>query len=495
LRIKIVASVAIMLLVISVFQMLFFPARMENISRLALEKRAKSMAIMLASAAVMALEFNDSATLEPILAGVAKADDVDYVGVQRGDGSVLAAINQMAIPRVVSAKGEPETVIENGRLRVDILVEPKVVKAGILTIGFKLDSMNAERRAQTWTVALVSALVLILGLALSFLVGTFLLRPIKELTRVTREIVRTGDLNQKVAVTSRDEVGVLAGTFQQMMEKLQVVPLTVRELSSAVNDLTQLISDHTESTQQQASGLTEATVTMQEIRQTTSTAASKAETVIVVAKKAEEFSAAGQAAVENSIKNLQDIRSGIEQIVAKTSDLSERTVEVSGIIETVKDLADQSNILALNASIEAVKAGESGRGFGVVAREIRSLADQSIQATARIRGVLTEIQKAIRSTASVTDQGRKDMERSMDQIRASGESLQEMNAVVLESSQAARQIAASVNQQAVGVSQATVAIEGLNSAMDKSTNGIRRAEAAAKRLTELSNQISAVLSG
>ncbi len=217
--------------------------------------------------------------------------------------------------------------------------------------------------------------------------------------------------------------------------------------------------------------------------------------MITVARKAEEFSRAGQTAVENSIRNLQDIRTRIEQIVAKISDLSERTLQVGGIIESVKDLADQSNMLALNASIEAVKAGELGKGFGVVAREIRSLADQSIQATGRIRDVLTEIQDAIRSTASMTEQGRRDMERSMDQIRASGESLREMSAVVAESSQAARQIAASVNQQNVGISQITVAIEGLNVAMEKTSNGIRLAEQAAANLSSLSSRVSGVLSG
>jgi methyl-accepting chemotaxis protein len=496
LRTKFVGAVGLLLVVIAVFLMLFFPSRMEQIAQAGLENRAKSVAILAAGAAIPVFDAGDALSLQPLLASLAKTSDLEYLALRRADGSVLAGINQQEVPEPIATSTEPTTRIEKGLLRADILVVPRSGKPGTLTIGFKLDQLDQERREQVRVVAGLSLLVLVAGLLISFSIGTLVLRPIKALTELAREVARTGDLNQKVlGVTSHDEVGTLAETFQEMMQKLQVVPMTVRELTATVVDLTQLINDHTESTQQQASGLAEATVTMQEIRQTSSTASSKAETVIAIAKKAEEFSGAGQAAVENSLHSLQEIRTQIEQIVAKIADLSERTLQVGGIIETVKDLADQSNMLALNASIEAVKAGELGKGFGVVAREIRTLADGSIQATGRIREVLTEIQRAIRSTAAMTEQGKRDMERSMDQIRASGESLREMNAVVTESSQAARQIAASVNQQNVGISQITGAIEGLNSAMEKTSSGIRRAEAAAAKLTDLSARVSSILAG
>ena len=495
LRTKFVGSVGLLLAVFSVFLMFFFPERMAQIAQAGLEARAKSLAVLASGASISVLESNDARGLQPFLTSLAQASELEYLALRRADGSILAGVNEQAVPEQIPASPEPRTRIEGERLRVDVLVFSRSGRPGTLTIGFKLDQLKEERRSEVMTLLGLSLLVLAVGILVSFTIGTLVIRPIKRLTEMARDVARTGDLNQKVLVTSRDEVGTLAETFQEMMQKLQVVPMTVRELTATVVDLTQLINDHTESTQQQASGLAEATVTMQEIRQTSSTASSKAETVITIAKKAEEFSGAGQAAVENSLHSLQEIRTQIEQIVAKIADLSERTLQVGGIIETVKDLADQSNMLALNASIEAVKAGELGKGFGVVAREIRTLADGSIQATARIREVLTEIQRAIRSTAAMTEQGKRDMERSMDQIRASGESLREMNAVVTESSQAARQIAASVNQQNVGISQITGAIEGLNSAMEKTSSGIRRAEAAAAKLTDLSARVSSILAG
>jgi methyl-accepting chemotaxis protein len=128
-----------------------------------------------------------------------------------------------------------------------------------------------------------------------------------------------------------------------------------------------------------------------------------------------------------------------------------------------------------------------------VAHEIRSLADQSVEATNRIRLVLGEIQGAIRSTVAMADQGKKDMDRSMEQIRSSGASLTEIGMVITETGQAARQIAASVSQQNVGIAQIAGAIEALNQAMERTTSGISRAKDAAAKLSSLSDRVSETL--
>ena len=103
-----------------------------------------------------------------------------------------------------------------------------------------------------------------------------------------------------------------------------------------------------------------------------------------------------------SLGGLTDIRAQVDEIARKIAQLSERTQQIGGITQTVKDLADQSNMLALNAAIEAVRSGERGKGFAIVAREIRSLADQSIQATNRVREILEDISASIRRAVAIT---------------------------------------------------------------------------------------------
>jgi methyl-accepting chemotaxis protein len=393
---------------------------------------------------------------------------------------------------------QPKSFLGRGfSFRVKMVAPPLalIVGVSIFVALFFPPRMIASDRDPLWTAVAVSAVILLLGSGIAVWTWIFLLRPLRALVAAIDRIVRTGDLGQPVPVSSQDEVGALGGAFRSMLEKLQIAPLTIEEISIAISDLTRLVTDHAELALQQSARLTEATSTMEEIRQTSSVAASKAELVIQAAQKAEESSATGQTTIENSLTGLQQNQAQIEQVVLQISNLTEHTQLVGEIIQTVKDLADQSNMLALNASIEAVRAGEMGRGFGVVAAEIRSLADQSITATGRVREVLTTIQTAIRTTASLAEQRKGDMDRSMEQMRVSGTILREMAAAVAESNQAARQIAVSVSQQNVGITQIASAIQSLGDALSRSNESIRGAEQAAASLKALSDEVSTVLSG
>ena len=381
---------------------------------------------------------------------------------------------------------------------MDVAVPISGGALGVVHVGMDADVIAAQVAGLRNRMAGFGLVLAVLGVALAaFGINLFVTRPIGELTRVTADIVAKGDLTQEIRVESSDEVGRLASAFQEMVKKLRAIPTTlktsVQDLETAVSALNDVTKSQTTIVQRQASGLAEASATTQEIKQTSAVAAGKAEAVGQIAKKAEEFSGSGQTAVEASIAGIQDIQQQIESIVTRIVDLSERTLQVGEIIETVKDLADQSNVLALNAAIEAAKAGEFGKGFAVVAREIRSLADQSIQSTARIREILGEIQGAIRSTVAITEEGKRKMEQSMEQIRTSGESIREMSLIVRESSQAARQIAASVNQQNAGITQISAAITALNSAMDETVVGIRSSETAASNLRGISGRVSALV--
>lgn len=395
----------------------------------------------------------------------------------------------------VASAGES---VRAGIRAMDVAVPIAGGALGVVHVGMNRDVIDAQVAGMRNQMLGFGFLLVILGVGLSAAsIQVFVSRPIGLLTRVTEEIVAKGDLRQEIGIRSNDEVGRLARSFEGLVTKLRAVPLTlkdsVRDLERAVGALDDVTRNQMNIVQRQASGLAEASATTQEIKQTSSLAATKAEAVGTIAKKAEEFSGAGQEAVEASIAGIREIQAQIEGIVQKIVDLSERTLQVGEIIETVKDLADQSNVLALNAAIEAAKAGEFGKGFAVVAREIRTLADQSIQSTGRIREILGEIQSAIRSTVAITEEGKRRMDQSMDQIRSSGESIREMSLIVRESSQAARQIAASVNQQNAGITQISAAIGALNSAMDETAVGIRASETAAVNLRDLSGRISGVV--
>lgn len=357
-------------------------------------------------------------------------------------------------------------------------------------------SVNAQFATRV-AMAIVVVLALVFLSLVSMSIMASVTVPLGQLTQAANRIASEGTLTFDVTIESQDEVGQLARAFKAMVDKVRVVHGTlnasVQELTATAAQLKGATAAQTSALQRQAAGLAETSATAQEIKQTSSVAAAKAETVLQVTVKAEELSADGQRSVDASLQGLQAIRSQVDGMVTSVTALSGRMQLVGEIIERVKDLADQSNILALNAAIESTKAGEYGKSFAVVAREIRTLADQSLQSTARIREILGEIQEAIRSTADGTSLGVLKMQEGTEQIRASGDTLRAMMAIIEQSTQAARQIVAAVNQQNAGVAQISTAVVGLNEAMEETLGGVSRVEQSASAIGGTSADLSKLL--
>jgi methyl-accepting chemotaxis protein len=155
----------------------------------------------------------------------------------------------------------------------------------------------------------------------------------------------------------------------------------------------------------------------------------------------------------------------------------------------VDDLAAQSKLLAVNASIEAAKAGEEGKGFSVVAQEVKSLAEQSKQATAQVRGILNDIQKATSNAVLATEQGGRAVEAGVSQSARAGESIHALTENIAQAAQAATQIAATSQQQYVGVDQVALAMENIKAASTQTVVSTRQAESAAQQLHDLGQNL------
>jgi methyl-accepting chemotaxis protein len=369
---------------------------------------------------------------------------------------------------------------------------------GTVHVGMDPELIASQVAALRWRLVSLGALVALVGLiGGGLLTRMWVVRPIQELTRITTDIVRRGDLTQQINIRSNDEVGELAETFSRMVEKLREVPVSLSEsadlLSDAVERLTGTSTEQTATINRQAAALQEAQTTVQEIKQTSLMAAQKTAAVLEVAERADEVGKSGEGAIEESLNALTDIRSQVEGIAQRITELTDRTRQIGLITETVKDLADQSNMLALNAAIEAVRSGEHGKGFGVVAREIRSLADQSIQATQRVREILEDITTAIRGAVSITEKGSHRMESGLVQVRVSGEKLRELSSIVRDNSAAVRQIAAAVHQQNAGVTQISAAVGDLNDMMGETVNRIDTTNRSVQGLREAAERISTIV--
>jgi methyl-accepting chemotaxis protein len=296
------------------------------------------------------------------------------------------------------------------------------------------------------------------------------------------------------AWVSTDEAGDLADGMRSVLVKLREIPLTLQDSANRLAEAGATLSSATEqqrqSITQQAASLQEAQVTSEEIKQTSETAAQKADAVLTVAMRVEELGRVGEQALQQSLSGLATIHQFVEGMLDKVSRLGDSARQIGGITTTVKGIADRSNMLALNASIEAVRSGEHGKGFAVVAREIRGLADQSVQSTGRIRDILEEISQAINDTVSMGEQGTRQLEQGLRMVKQSGENFRELAGIVQQSSASVRQISATVRQQNEGISQIFTAIRQLSTIMEETVGRIESTQQASQMLKAVSNEVT-----
>ncbi|OJH38865.1 methyl-accepting chemotaxis protein [Cystobacter ferrugineus] len=294
--------------------------------------------------------------------------------------------------------------------------------------------------------------------------------------------------------SSTDEIGDLAAATARAFAKLRDFSLSLRDSAGALkNSAEQLGMSTTKQTEVltlQASALQETQVTAQEIKQTSAMASQKAENVLRQTERANEISQVGEQAIQRTLDGLKAIQGQVNEMASRIRALDERARQIGRITESVKSLADRSNMLALNAAIEAVRSGEHGKGFGVVAREIRSLADQSIKATHNVSIILEDISEAIRTTAAITEEGSAKVGTSLGEIREFGETLQQLSNIVRDNAQSVRQITTAVNQQGTGITQIFQAVTDLSTMMDQTMAQLNTSMSAVDLVRDVSHQVS-----
>ncbi len=263
----------------------------------------------------------------------------------------------------------------------------------------------------------------------------------------------------------------------------------VSDISGSAAELLAVSAQVAAGAAQTAASATETTATVEEVKQTALLAHEKAAEVAESSQQLAELADAGRANVEETIAGFDRITGQMSVMAESINRLGEQTQAVGDIITTVNDLAEQSNLLSVNASIEAAKAGDQGKGFSVVAQEVKSLAEQSKQAVAQVRTILSEIQKASSAAVQAAEQGQNTVEAGRQQSLASGDSVHVISETAGEAAQSATQISASSRQQLAGMEQISQAIESINKAGLQSAAGTRQVEQEVKQLQDLAMRL------
>ncbi len=504
-RIPLAAKFALPIVMAAVvFIIIAFTVFVPGIGR-AFKEQEQDLGRFMPGAIASALEASGAlggAGVERLLEEETKLGKLAYALVLDAGGKPLASAGPLAGAVRENLKDLPTTdepaISEIGDAEVIHFSAPiQHAKGGRVVVGWNRSTTLARFYGVVGQLTVIILVALVISIGGGAVYGWRVSLPLMALTRAANRIAETGDLGVELNTTSDDEIGQLGAAFAKMVTRQKEILVglqdSVKLLSTAVASLTATAEEQSQTITKQAAALQEAQVTAQEIKETSAVAAQKAEAVLRVTDRADDLGRAGENALEQSQARFAQLREQVQQMAARITELGTRTEQVGSITQTVKDLADQSNMLALNAAIEAVRSGEHGKGFGVVAREIRSLADQSIQATNQVREILGDISSAISGVVGITEEGAKRMEAGLQQVRASGESLRELSGIVKESSAAVRQIAGAVSQQNAGIGQIFGAVTDLTRMMDETVKRLDTTNSSIATLKELSERVSSVV--
>ncbi|HLY27685.1 MAG TPA: methyl-accepting chemotaxis protein [Aggregatilineales bacterium] len=295
-----------------------------------------------------------------------------------------------------------------------------------------------------------------------------------------------------------DDLYGLGLNLNAMASGLTEMTASIREaatsVASAAAEILASTTQQIASATEQDAAVTQTMTTVEEVRTTVKQTAERAQAVADASRQSVDVSRSGQVAIVDTIEGMKTIRQRVESIAETILMLSERTQQIGEIIATVNEIADQSKLLALNAGIEAARAGEEGKGFAVVAMEVRQLADQSRDATGRVRSILNEIQQATNTAVMVTEEGTKGAESGMSLVERAGEAIRELAATIEEAAQSAMQIAASTHQQINGIEQLASAMQSIKQATTQTAASTRQAERSAKDLNDMAKQMEQAVS-
>jgi methyl-accepting chemotaxis protein len=483
LRTKLVLVITALLLAVAVFLWLYFPARMDAFSRRWLERRADAMATTLSSGVASAVEFDDATAVQSLLNGLSSASDVVYAAVVRTNGSVMAAYKADQVPK---EDFEVPSIYTSGQFRLRSPIKGRSGVGGILKLGFSLDELKREQHSQDVAVAWVSLVVFLLGLAASFFVGTVLVRPVREITDVALRIAR-GDLSQaELKVNGRDEVGQMAEAFNGMLRSLRELASAAQRIGSG--DLTVQLRMEGQVAEAFNQMVAAQRAVVRQIAETSVQLGSAAAEIYAAAQQQEAASTQQAGGVEevsrtvqsllDSASHIADATQGVLSAAQRTKQTTDATSErvaglgnhtnrIAEVLEVIRDIADRSDLLALNASLEATRAGDAGRAFSLVATEMRRLAERVTASVGDVKTLLSDVRAFGGSTIMAADEGRKLADGTTESARQISLVTQQQRTATEQVLQSMKQIGIILGQTVESVQQARSAVEMLKQLADR----------------------------
>jgi methyl-accepting chemotaxis protein len=329
----------------------------------------------------------------------------------------------------------------------------------------------------TAAIPLIMAGSILLGAILAYLVAHFgiksgLMATLGPLSEWTKK-VHGGNYVPPPGLEQEDEIGNLSREFKDVYENLvaelnhsTVLIANLKETVEKINEysaeILSISNEQATGANEQATAVQEASTTSKEIAVTAKEITSTALSVLEVSEKGSSACTQGMDVVERAVEGMKDLQRQVQSIASRMVDLGENSQKIGRVLGLIEEISDRTNLLALNAAIEAASAGEAGKRFGVVASEIRALAEKTSESTKEIKNIIDKIQTSTNNTIIVTEQGMKAVQTSFDLVKMVGDAFNNIEEQVNEAMRAAKEITFSTQQQTSACEQMAVTITEVN---------------------------------
>ncbi|HWS15488.1 MAG TPA: methyl-accepting chemotaxis protein [Candidatus Methylomirabilis sp.] len=439
---------------------------------------------------------------------VAKERVLSFAAVVNGEGTVIAHSDHAqegkkvgqtgvaggaAVTKPGSAVAEREITYNGNRvleLSHNIVVSGKTW--GVVMLGINHKGVDAILRKLAGSISLMGILILSAAVVAARMFTTKMTSGLERLVESTRQVA-AGELRERIPEDGVEEVRSLARAFNAMAENLRTVLGQIQEAGSSVGTFSSgiltVIQDQAASASQQATSVAEVTATMEELSRTSRQIAQNAESVKEAASKSVEVAQHGTTLGREGVEAMAQIKERVGDIARKTLFLGEKSHEIGKVMEIIKEIAGEIHLLALNAAIESAAAGEHGRRFGVVASEVRRLAEKTRESTETIRGIIAEIQSATNSSVEATEQGTREVEKWKETIRLSSEAFSEIIETIERTSEASTQISLATHQQTSANEQVVQAMRQIEEMVRVTASQMKESSASAARLREMAGAL------
>ncbi|WP_276669172.1 methyl-accepting chemotaxis protein [Thalassolituus oleivorans] len=344
---------------------------------------------------------------------------------------------------------------------------------------------------------LVTVVTLIILIAVAWSTSRSIRTAVVGLLHSLKDIASgEGDLTRRIEKTSQDEIGDVVDWFNQFVDKLHrsigEVVRSTRPLASVSDDLGSLTNETSQITERQSRAAEQVSGVVEEMVGSVKAVSLNASSAAKAAQEADSTAKQGRAIVNETVKSINSLAGEVERASEVIRQLEADTANVGSILDVIKGIAEQTNLLALNAAIEAARAGEQGRGFAVVADEVRTLASRTQDSTQEIQTVIEQLQAAARSAVDVMSSSKERAQTSVNQAAKTDESLQAITEKVESITTMNNQIAAATDRQEKAAYSIKENVVGIRETSEIAMASMQKVEAASKALTDISRTLQTV---